>query len=76
MLFIDQYGIPHEIGAIEGMLAPVRCKFCHQVHDSAKVTVLQRYSDCSVWKCPNCGSRIDDRPEQWGGSALPIGDDY
>lgn len=72
MLFIDQYGVPREVpGFVAGMMAPVRCKFCMQVHDSAKVEVLQRYSDCSIWKCPNCGSRIDDRPQPLG-SAIPI----
>lgn len=65
--------VPRYVGpGVGGMLAPVRCKWCHQVHDSAKVDVLRRYSDCSVWKCPNCGTRIDDRPESWGGSAIPI----
>lgn len=73
MLFIDQYGISREItGPIEGMLVPVRCKWCQLVHDAAKVTVLERYSDCSVWKCPNCGTRLDDRPESLGGSAIPL----
>ena len=70
--YIDLFGVPHFAGAsVEGMFAPVRCKFCLQVHDSAKVDVLQRYSDCSVWKCPNCGTRIDDRPEPFG-SAIPL----
>ena len=72
IVYLDLFGIPQYFkGPIEGMLAPVECKFCLQVHDSAKVDVLQRYSDCSVWKCPNCGTRIDDRPQPLG-SAIPI----
>lgn len=47
---------------------PMRCKWCHAVHDAAKVEVLQRYADCSVWKCPSCGIVGDDRPIAWGGS--------
>lgn len=38
------------------------------------VTVLQRYSDCSVWKCPNCGVVGDDRPLSWGGSFERVDD--
>jgi hypothetical protein len=51
------------------MTYPMRCVPCGHVHDAAKVTVVQRYTDCSVWRCPRCGSLIDDRPRGWGGSA-------
>ena len=54
------------------MRYPVRCKWCSHVHDAAKVTVVDRFKDCSVWKCPGCGNALDDRPERWGGSALPV----
>jgi hypothetical protein len=50
------------------MRYPVRCRHCSHVHDAAKVTVVQRYADCSVWRCPGCGVLIDDRPHAWGGS--------
>lgn len=72
MLFIDQYGMRREIADTSDMSYPVECRFCHEIHDAAKVTVLQRYSDCSVWKCPNCGVKIDDRHEAAGGSAIPV----
>ena len=55
-----------------GMQFPVLCRWCSHVHDSAKVTVVQRYADCSVWRCPACDNLIDDRPEGWGGSAFPV----
>lgn len=58
-----------------GMSYPVRCRWCEQIHDAAKVTVLQRYMDCSVWQCPNCGQKVDDRPEAAGGSAFPVNTD-
>lgn len=51
-----------------GMSYPMRCKHCARVHDAGPVQVIQRYSDCSVWKCPNCGILGDDRPLSWGGS--------
>ena len=54
--------------AADEMSWPARCRHCHHVHDAGKVEVVQRYSDCSVWRCPNCKTLIDDRPVQWGGS--------
>ena len=45
-----------------------RCKWCGLVHDIGPVTVVARYTDCSVWLCPGCGTQIDDRPAGWGGS--------
>lgn len=54
------------------MSHPMRCTRCSHVHDTAKVEVVQRYSDCSTWRCPNCNALIDDRPVSWGGSAVPI----
>lgn len=58
--------------ATKGMSYPVRCRFCSHVHDSAKVEVVARYADCSVWRCPGCKAQIDDRPRAWGGSAFPV----
>jgi hypothetical protein len=55
-----------------GMSYPMRCLRCMHIHDTAKVTVVQRYSDCSTWRCPNCKALIDDRPRGWGGSAERI----
>jgi hypothetical protein len=57
---------------VTGMFWPVKCTRCDHVHDGGKVTVVQRYADCSTWRCPNCQSLIDDRPASWGGSAIPL----
>ena len=59
-------------GTLAAMRVPVSCKWCFHVHDAATVTVEQRYADCSCWRCPNCDVLIDDRPRQWGGSAIPV----
>lgn len=69
---IDMYGNLTYEPDTRGMLAPGRCKRCHQIHDSGSVEVVARYQDCTVWKCPNCGAHIDDRPIGWGGSFEPI----
>jgi len=53
---------------VSGMGYPMRCKWCGQVHDAGPVEIVQRYSDCSVWRCPHCGVLGDDRPLRWGGS--------
>ena len=66
---MDIYGGINPLPDIAGMTYPVRCKWCQCVHDGAKVTVVQRYTDCSTWRCPGCGVLIDDRPLSWGGSA-------
>lgn len=50
------------------MISPVRCRWCGTIHDGAHVTVVQRYADSSVWRCPGCETLIDDRPNGWGGS--------
>lgn len=55
-----------------GMWWPVSCRHCGHVHDAGKVTVVQRYSDCSTWRCPGCDTLIDDRPVAWGGSAISL----
>ncbi|AWN07758.1 hypothetical protein HOT31_gp087 [Microbacterium phage Hendrix] len=73
----DRYGMPivwdvNQLGEIEQMSFPMRCMRCQHVHDTAKVEVVQRYADCTVWKCPRCGAHIDDRPIGWGGSAEPL----
>lgn len=57
---------------IRGMSFPVRCRFCGCVHDAGSVTVVQRYTDCTTWRCPGCSTLIDDRPPGWGGSAIPL----
>jgi predicted Zn-ribbon and HTH transcriptional regulator len=69
---IDEYGRITSEPDTSGMFAPGRCKRCGHVHDSGPVTVVARYSDCSVWHCPSCNSLIDDRPIGWGGSFEPI----
>ena len=51
---------------VSGMRFPVRCTKCSRVYDLAKVTVIGRYTDCSVWKCPGCRCTVDDRPPGWG----------
>ena len=64
----DIYGWPERVVDTTGMSYPMRCKHCSQVHDAGKVTVIQRYADCTVWKCPHCKFLGDDRPLSWGGS--------
>jgi hypothetical protein len=51
---------------VTGMTSPVRCTRCDHVYDLGKVTVIGRYADCSVWKCPGCKITVDDRPVGWG----------
>ena len=46
-----------------GMMFPARCAYCMHVYDLAAVEVTARYADCSVWKCPGCGTTVDDRGE-------------
>jgi hypothetical protein len=47
---------------------PVRCLHCRTVYDMAAVQIVQRYSDCSVWRCPGCRLQVDDRClTGWGG---------
>ncbi len=58
--------------AAEQMQYPRRCKWCRSVHDAAKVTIVQRFSDCSTYRCPGCRQLLDDRPERLGGSSLPL----
>lgn len=74
MVMLDQYGNVFTLDpeGISEMLFPVRCKWCHKIHDAGKVEVIQRYMDCSVWKCPNCGVKVDDRHIAAGGSAIPV----
>lgn len=54
------------------MMWPMKCRWCRCIHDAGKVEVVQRYLDCSVWRCPGCGVLIDDRTEAWGGSAFRV----
>jgi hypothetical protein len=51
---------------VTGMRSPVRCTKCSHVYDVSNVTVITRYADCSVWKCPGCRCTVDDRPLGWG----------
>lgn len=53
---------------IADMLWPALCRHCNYLHDAGRIETAQRYSDCSVWRCPNCAVLIDDRPHSWGGS--------
>lgn len=55
-------------GSWESMTFPAICRHCAHVHDAGKAETVQRYTDCSVWRCPACKTLIDDRPHAWGGS--------
>lgn len=69
----DHRGVPVYLDTdISEMLEPVQCKFCSHIHDAVKVEVTGRYSDCSMWKCPKCKRTLDDRPIDWGGSAIRL----
>ena len=48
---------------VAGMSQPCRCTHCNRVYDLGTVTVVQRYTDCSVWQCPGCKLQVDDRGE-------------
>ncbi len=50
-----------EAQLIAEMFSPVRCNRCRGVYDLGKVEVTARYSDCTVFKTPCCGSVADDR---------------
>jgi hypothetical protein len=52
------------------MSYPAICRHCHHLHDAGKAETVQRYVDCSVWRCPRCKVLIDDRPPSWGGSLV------
>ena len=41
----------------------VRCTWCGHIYDLGHVTVVARYTDCSMWKCPGCKTLVDDRGE-------------
>jgi hypothetical protein len=45
-----------------GMSFPVRCSHCSSVYDLGHVELIARYADCSVFRTPCCGRRVDDRP--------------
>lgn len=49
---------------ISGMSQPVKCR-CGNIYDLGKVTIVQRYLDCSVWQTPCCKQLADDRPAGW-----------
>jgi len=46
---------------VRNMAYPVRCTHCHAIYDEGKVTVTDRYSDCSVWVSPCCRRTVDSR---------------
>ena len=60
--YVDWVGRLRVTADVTVMTAPMRCKGCGHVHDSAKVTVTARYADCSMWRCPKCNRLLDDRP--------------
>ncbi len=63
---MDMYGIPlQDLDNILEMLEPRKCLRCGHIHDAGKVKVVARHSDHSVWKCPNCKAKIDDRLGGW-----------
>ncbi|MEW1990736.1 hypothetical protein [Microbacterium sp. NPDC078849] len=57
---------------VTGMTFPYLCTRCNHPHDASQLTGWHRYLDCTAWRCPACGSLIDDRPVAWGGSAIPL----
>jgi phage FluMu protein Com len=59
----DIYGWPVPYHDVSGMTQPCRCTHCGRVYDLGKVTIVQRYLDCSVWQCPGCKLQVDDRGE-------------
>jgi len=63
---MDIHGRLRELADVRDTSFPVRCTRCSKVYDLGKVTVVARYTDCSVWKCPGCGCTVDDRPAGWG----------
>ena len=46
-----------------GMLA--RCNTTRREFSVGPVETIQRYADCTVFRCPECGGSHDDRM-QWG----------
>ena len=52
--------LPQNVGK---MASPVRCRRCGHIYDLIVVTVVHRHADCTVWNCPGCGVRVDDRGE-------------
>lgn len=61
---LDIYGYGAELPPdFDQMMYPVRCGHCGAIYDASKVTVLQQYADCSIWKSPCCRRQVDDR--QW-----------
>ena len=43
------------------MSAMVQCSWCHSTYDLTRVTVIARYSDCTVFESPCCHRQVDDR---------------
>lgn len=44
-----------------------RCNATGQTFNLGTVEVVQRYADCSVFRCPRCKGTHDDRT-RWGGA--------
>lgn len=70
-VYSERWGKPRE--DYSAMRYPMRHVACGRVHDASAVEVLERYSDCSRWKCPHCGGWCDDRPLGWGGTVERVG---
>ena len=45
-------------------LQPVTCSFCGQIYNLGRVTVINRYVDCSEWLTPCCKRRADSREDK------------
>jgi cytosine/adenosine deaminase-related metal-dependent hydrolase len=71
---VDIYGttLARRAEEVALMREPTVCLHCYTIHDVALITMVQRYSDCSVWACPTCHTLIDDRPRAWGGKAVAL----
>ena len=52
---------------LQRCLAPLHCNRCGHDFDGAKVHVIRRLPDASVFKCPSCRREGDDRPDGYGG---------
>lgn len=68
----DEATGPHDVDPVE-MSAPYQCDSCGKVYDGGHVTVLARYVDCSLWKCPGCGRQHDSRHAWSSGPGARMG---
>jgi hypothetical protein len=50
------------VAAVAAMFKPVSCNRRHNgIYDIGRVEVTARYTDCTMWRTPCCGSVVDDR---------------